>query len=82
MSSVYLQVGNDMKSLMPVAMRSVLALSLSRSVDFLQHGAAQKCRYTREISDPAHRQEYLDYLAQIEACATCRVDIGKPLFFY
>jgi len=23
--------------------------------------------YTREISDPAHRQEYLDYLAQIEA---------------
>eukprot|EP00438_Fugacium_kawagutii_P001484 Skav202530 [mRNA] locus=scaffold2011:110210:133952:- [translate_table: standard] len=24
-------------------------------------------RYTREVSDPAHRQEYLDYLAQIEA---------------
>lgn len=23
--------------------------------------------YTREVSDPAHRQEYLDYLAQIEA---------------
>eukprot|EP00930_Biecheleria_cincta_P084146 TRINITY_DN7363_c0_g1_i1.p1 TRINITY_DN7363_c0_g1~~TRINITY_DN7363_c0_g1_i1.p1 ORF type:complete len:850 (+),score=186.16 TRINITY_DN7363_c0_g1_i1:40-2589(+) len=23
--------------------------------------------YTREISDPAHRQEYLDYLAQVEA---------------
>ena len=32
-------------------------------------------RYTREVSDPAHRQEYLDYLAQIEAlrggCQRC-----------
>ena len=30
-------------------------------------GDGRCCRYTREVSDPAHRQEYLDYLAQIEA---------------
>ena len=33
--------------------------------------------YTREVSDPAHRQEYLDYLSQIEACAA----VEKAVFY-